>query len=102
MKYNGKTMKELVSRSDWQELRKSFIGTWKKTPKENVKKLRIFLGDIESTESEKLLIVFNYLTGSVFRIGIIKHPDIEILKNEIKEEIKKRKESGTIKVTKGN
>ena len=100
MQYNGKTMKELVDRKDWQDLRKSLVGTWNKTPEENVKKLRKFLGDIEKCENEKLLIVFNYLTGSGFRTGKINHPDIDKLRKDIMIEIKIRKGQGKIKVTK--
>jgi len=85
-----KDIREVVNREDWQSLRKTFLNTWKKTPVENVKKLREFLGFIKNAENDKLRIVHNYVTGSGFRIGIISHPEIDILRNEIREERRKR------------
>lgn len=99
MKYNGKSMKDLVDREDWQELRESFLGTWNNKASENVKKLRAFLGSLSSADPEKLLIVFNYLTGTAFRIGIVKTPEIEKFRTELQEEILLRKQKGQIKVT---
>ena len=34
----------------------------------------------------KLRIMSNYLTGSAFRIGIVQHPDIKKLLNDVKGE----------------
>lgn len=83
-------IREVVNREDWQSLRKTFIGTWKISPIENVEKLRVFLGDISCTEEDKLRIAHNYLTGSGFRIGIISHPKIAELLIEVREERKRR------------
>ena len=80
-----KDIREVVNRSDWQSLRVTFVGTWKYTPVENVKKLREFLGPIENGDEEKLRIVHNYLTGSGFRIGVISHPDIDTLLKEVRD-----------------
>jgi len=80
-------IKEVVDDSGWQTLRKSFIGTWKKTPNENVKKLREYLGDFSN--ALKLRKVHNYLVGSAFRMGIIDSPEIRKLRDEV---CKKRKE----------
>jgi hypothetical protein len=84
-------IKEVVNLPEWQELRKSFIGTWKKTPEENVAKLHSFLGSISETDDRKLRIVHNYLTGSGFRSGNISHPSITKLLNQVREEVKRRK-----------
>ena len=85
-----KLMVDLVNRPDWQELRRSFLGTWKQTPEENVKKLRGWLGDIGSTSDDKLKIVMNYLTGTGFRTGNIKHESIQKLRDDISQERKRR------------
>ena len=90
-------MSELVQDSKWQELRVSLVGTWKHTPEQNVKKLRKWLGPIKKTENHKLTIMMNYLTASAFRIGIISHPDIIKLRDEVSAEIKRRKVEGTYK-----
>jgi hypothetical protein len=88
---NGRNISDIVNRDDWQKLRRSLLGTWLKTPKENVIKLRNFLGDIENAEMDKLIIVYNYLTGSVFRTKLVEHPSIDKLKKEIKDELIRRK-----------
>ena len=94
-KSQGRTMKDITeSDKTWQKLRKSLIGTWKSTPVENVKKLRSYLGNIKTTTNEKLIIILNYLTGTGFRTGRIKHPEITKLRKEVKEEIQRRRESG--------
>ena len=87
----SKPMCELVKRKDWQDLRISFLGTWKHTPVENVKKLREWIGDFKTTSMDKLRIVMNYLTGSGFRSGRIKHPEIQKLRDDISIEMKVRK-----------
>ena len=70
-------IQEIVNDSEWQSLRKSFVGTWKKTPVENCKKLRAYLGNL--SDPLKVRRVHNYLTGSAFRIGIIQHEEINKL-----------------------
>jgi hypothetical protein len=76
-------IREVVNDPEWQELRKSFIGTWKKTPEENVKKLREYLGDF--SDPLKLRRVLNYTTGSGFRMKMITHPEIDKLREEVKK-----------------
>jgi len=85
------SMKELVNRKDWQDIRKSLLGKWKSEPDKCCSKLRSFLGNIRSTEDDKLRIIMNYLTSSAFRIGIISHPCTSKLRGEISAEIKRRK-----------
>ena len=87
-----RSMKELVKRKDWQQLRKSMLGTWRQTPVENVQKLRKWLGPLETAEYDKLRIVMNYLTGTGFRTGRITHPEIQRLRDNISLEIQHRKE----------
>jgi len=89
-------MKDLVKHKEWQALRKSFIGTWKETPGKNVKLLREFLGkDLTLTPLRRLQIVMNYLTGTGFRTGNIKHPDISRLRRIISKELQRRKSEST-------
>lgn len=88
--FNGRNVSEIADRADWQKLRRSLLGTWLKTPKENVIKLKNFLGNIENAEMDKLIIIYNYLTGTAFRLKHITHPEIDKLKKEVKEEIVKR------------
>lgn len=83
-------IQELVKDKEWQKLRSSLVGTWKTNAERNCKLLRQYLGNIHTCEYKKLRIVLNYLTGSGFRIGIIKHPCIDSLRNEIKSELNKR------------
>jgi hypothetical protein len=83
-------IQDLVKDEEWQKLRSSLVGTWKTNPERNCKLLKQYLGDIHTCEYKKLRIVLNYLTGSGFRIGIIKHPCIDSLRNEIKSELNKR------------
>jgi hypothetical protein len=84
--WKGVSIKTIVSEPEWQKLRKSFLGTWKKEPEENVKKLRKYL---KSNGNDDLawVRVYNYLTGSAFRIGVISHPTITKLSKEVKEYI---------------
>ena len=75
-------IKSVVNNVEWQELRNSFIGTWKHKPVENVKFLREYLSDM--SDPYKVRRVLNYLTGSAFRIKLIKHKDIDKLLSEIR------------------
>lgn len=90
-KYGDRDIRDIVKRKDWQDLRESFIGTWTTKSDENVLKLRKFIGPIQSAELDKLIIVYNYLTGTAFRMGKIKSANIDKLKEEIKKELLKRK-----------
>jgi len=85
-------VQKLVQRRDWQALRKSLVGTWKEHAAENVGKLRRWLGAVSTADDDKLKIVHNYLTGSGFRIGVISHPTITKLRDQVRAERQKRKE----------
>ena len=76
-------IKEVVNDPEWQTIRKSFVGTWKFHPEANCNVLRTYLGDF--SDPLKLRRVHNYLTGSGFRIGIISHPEIDKLLNEVRK-----------------
>ena len=84
-------MHKVVERPDWQRLRESLKGTWMTSPEENCRKLRSWLGPIQSTEYEKLRILLNYTTGTGFRTGRIKHSEIQKLRDDISHELKRRK-----------
>lgn len=80
-------IRKVVALPEWQALRGDLVGTWKKTPEENVKRLRAFGGDL--TDPRKVRILVNYLTGSGFRIGVISHPEITKYLEEVREAWKK-------------
>jgi hypothetical protein len=88
----GKQVKNLkiqivVADRGWQELRGSFVGTWKHTPEENVKRLSDYVGDMN--DPLKVRRVLNYLTGSAFRIGIVEGSGVEELRKKIRNSWKK-------------
>jgi hypothetical protein len=83
-------IKEIVSLPEWQSVRKTLIGQWKKNPKWAVAQLEEFLGSIEGASDRKLRILLNYLTGSGFRSGLISHFEITELRERIRKEIRRR------------
>ena len=91
-------IRDLVKDEEWQKLRSSLVGTWKTNAENNCKLLRNYLGDIQTCSYEKLRIVMNYLTGSGFRMGIIKDPCISKLRSDISTEMKRRKIQATKKI----
>jgi len=86
----GKEVVELVKDPTWQKLRESFVGTWKKTPDENVRRLKQFLGTNPSID--KLRIVLNYLTCSGFRTGNIKHAGADKLRDWVRNRLAEKRE----------
>lgn len=78
-------IKEVVNDPEWQNLRSGFVGTWKKNMAGNISQLKDYLGDF--SDPYKVRRVYNYLTGSAFRIGVIAGP----LVNELLTEVKKHK-----------
>lgn len=85
------SMKDSVQDREWQQIRQSLLGKWKNDPIGNCKILRNYLGRISECNEKKLRIVMNYLTGSGFRMGKIKHSCIQSLRNDISKELKRRK-----------
>lgn len=80
----------LVKSSEWQKIRKSLLGKWKENPEWCCTQLRKYLGPIESTSRDKIKVTMNYLTGSGFRTGKIKHTCIIKLRTQLSMERKKR------------
>lgn len=82
---------KLVRSEDWKAVRKSLLGQWMKRPEWCCSQLRKYLGTISSTSNDKIKVVMNYLVGTGFRTGRIKHACITSLRNALSNEIKKRK-----------
>ena len=73
-------IKEVVNDPEWQSIRISMLGTWKVNSSKNCQELNKYLGDF--SDPLKVRRVYNYLTGSAFRIGLIKAKEItELLIN---------------------
>lgn len=85
---------KLVRCPEWQTLRVSLLGKWMKEPEWAVGRLVEYLGPIESTSIDKMKVVKNYLTGTGFRTGRIKHPLITNLRHQLSLERERRKASG--------
>jgi hypothetical protein len=75
-------IKEIVNDPEWQVLRQSFLGTWKKQPEANIARLRSYLGIMDCPLRFRR--VHNYLTGSGFRLGVISHPAIDQFLTELR------------------
>lgn len=86
-----KAIQEIVKDPEWQKTRKSLLKKWNKEPEWCCQQLRLYLGNINSTPEDKLRIVMNYLVGSGFRMGKIKHECINKLRGDISAELKLRK-----------
>lgn len=91
---NKESISKLVQDKEWQKVRSGLVGKWNLEPEECCKKLQQYLGPIHSTTNDKIRIVMNYLTGTGFRIGRIKHHCIDNIKTQLSVEIKKRKSKG--------
>lgn len=82
---------KLVGSPEWEKIRLSLKGgPWKKEPEWCCSQLRKYLGAIDSTSKDKIMVVQNYLVGSAFRMGKIKHTCITKLRAELSMERKKR------------
>ena len=82
---------KLVQSPQWQAVRKSLLGKWKEQPTWCCSQLKRYLGSVASASNDKIKVVMNYLTGTGFRTGRIKHPCISALRTQMSSEIKKRK-----------
>lgn len=76
-------IKTVVADAEWQEIRVSFLGTWKdeKKARANVLVLREYVEPFANPW--KVRRALNYLTGSAFRMGIISSPEIRQLREEV-------------------
>jgi len=84
----------LVRSPEWQAVRKSLLGKWKEDPEWCCAQLRKYLGTISTTDQDKIKVVMNYLTGTGFRTGRIKHACITKLRMQLSVERKKRQAKG--------
>lgn len=82
---------EIVKDPEWQRVRQDLVGKWKSKPTYCCAQLKKYLGSIKTTPNVKLRIVLNYLTGTGFRTGRIKHNCISNLRLLIMLEIRRRK-----------
>ena len=89
-------VREIVKSPEWQKVRESLLGQWKKRPGWCCLQLRKYLGNIKTTSDDKLRILGNYLTSSGFRTGRIKHKCIQPLRDIIFTEMRRRKSNGTM------
>jgi hypothetical protein len=80
----------LVKSPEWQRVRKSLLGNWKNKPNWCCGQLRKYLGAISFTSNDRIKVVMNYLTGTGFLTGTIKHPCISKLRTHLSMERKKR------------
>jgi len=86
-----KSISEITRDPRWQRVRLSLIGQWTSKPDWCCKQLRGYLVSVLGASNDELRIVMNYIVGTAFRIGKIKHKCIQDLRDEISNEIKKRK-----------
>jgi len=77
-------IRDVVNDHEWQQLRASFVGTWRHTPVANIERLRAYLYATDPVEFLRFRRVYNYLTGSAFRIGVIQHASIDTLVAELR------------------
>ncbi len=85
--YEYEKISDIVKDPEWQELRKSLVGTWKISPEDNVNKLRNYLGSRPWKNINKMRIVRNYISGTAFRLGKIQNIEINKLKEDIKNDL---------------
>ena len=94
---NKKPIRDIVKDPSWQKVRVSLLGKWAKEPEACCRKLEACLGSVHSAHEDKLRRVMNYLTGTGFRTGRIKHPCISKIRASISAEMKRRKFSSADK-----
>jgi hypothetical protein len=69
-------IQEIVKDPEWQKLRKSFLGRWRANPTVCLGELKAYLGNVTDRHDHRFIHVYNYVTGTGFRVGIISHPSI--------------------------
>ena len=84
---------QLVQNEQWQKIRASMVGKWKENPEWCCSQLINFISPINKCSEDKLRIVMNYLTGSAFRMGKVKHPCTKLIRVKIMIERQKRRRS---------
>lgn len=53
---------------EWYQVKESLKGHWKNNPEYCLGRLKQYVGNIETATIDKLCVVGNYLTGSMFRV----------------------------------
>lgn len=84
-------IRELVKDLSWQKVREDLVGKWNKNSIYCCNEIGKWLGLVINASDKKLAIVANYLTGSAFRMGKIKHSCVSKIRGSVFGEIKKRK-----------
>ena len=88
------TFLDVTKDHDWQILRKRLMNKWMSKPDWCCLQLRRYIGNMYTSDINKLKIVNMYLSSSGFRPGAINHMCITKLKQDMNIEIKKRKNKG--------
>ena len=74
----GRDIRDIVKDDEWQALRASFVGQWTANGNQCVKALKRYVGDM--SDPWRVARVYNYLTGTAFRLGTIKNAGAHHLK----------------------
>jgi len=91
----SKSFYDLSKDPEWQIVRKKLLNKWMCKPDWSCLQIRRYIGNMYTCHNNKLKIISGYLSSSGFRPGAIHRPCITKLRNEILDEIKKRKLKGT-------
>jgi len=86
-----KAIRDIVKDPEWQKVRTSLLGNWNTKTEWCCAQLRNWIGPLDKATVTELRILMNYLTGTGFRMGKIKHNCIQSLRTQVSMEIKKRK-----------
>jgi hypothetical protein len=85
----------LVNSPEWQAVRQKLLGQWMQRPGWCCVQLRTYMGTIARASNDKIKVVQNYLTGTGFRTGKIKHSCVNRLRTQLSMERKKRQANGS-------
>jgi hypothetical protein len=86
-----KPIREIVKDPEWQKVRTRLVGRWKSSPEWCCSQLKSYLWPVDKATEDQLRIMMNYLTGSGFRMGKIKHKCIQDIRDKVSAEMKARK-----------
>ena len=90
---HGRDIREVVKDPTWQALRRALLGTWKHDPAASAFLLLRYVGD--GADVWRVARVYNYLTGTAFRTGAIRHPDIDHLLARVRAWHEQHRRDGT-------
>ncbi len=77
----GVPIAEVVDDPEWQRVRRGLLGRWKREPGRCLQELRAYLGPMRCRW--RVARTLNYLTGSMFRAGMVKHRGVARLRQEV-------------------